>query len=217
MRTLSCQRGSGLAEMMVTMSIVVSSLLAALSLVDVTKRYSRSQDQLVRMNQNLRIAVDQMVRETQLAGSGLYGGQTSGIGTCWLDPEDPLFSQRDTKLSCSVFNTGDGSDRLVLYTDTDGDSFPGSTPDIERITYRREGDLLVREEDSWDPANPDAPGLDSDPPPSPVAENIELLRLEPGSDSVTITLRGQTRGPDAVTKQPRTLELVSTAFVRSEN
>jgi len=217
MRNLSSSKGSTLLEMVVTMSLVVSSLLAALGLVDITKRYSKSQEELVRMNQNLRIAIDQMVRETQLAGSGLYGGMTSGIGTCWLDPEDPLYPERDTKLSCSVFDTTDGNDRLVIYTDIDGDSIPGATPDIERITYRREGNLLVREENSWDPANPDAAGDPDDPPSSPVAEDIDSFQLEPGSDSVKIILLGKTSQPDSVTKEYRTLRLVSTAYVRSGN
>jgi type II secretory pathway pseudopilin PulG len=224
MRNPHSQAGFTLTDMVVSMAIVTASLLAALGLLDVSNKYAKSQEQIVRMNQNIRIAIDQMVRETQLAGSGLFGGMTSGIGTCWLEPSLPDYSSRDTLLSCSVFDS-DGEDRLVIYTDSDGDSVPGLDPDIERITYRLDGDLLLRDEDNWDPDFPDADPDDptdplydpDDPASSPVAENVESLILDPGADSVTITIRGQTEEIDPVTKEYRQFVLTSTAYVRSES
>lgn len=103
----SREAGFSLAELLVSMVVLVQILLIALLMFDFNSRVTRVQTNLAEMQQSLRAGQQEVVRMTRLAGrSGLpVTGQIGPVGT----PTTPA-----ARLAVEVINNVTGDDRKVV-------------------------------------------------------------------------------------------------------
>jgi len=66
--TVNCRKGFTLIEILVTTALLGIVMMAIYSLYLTTQKTASTQDEVVELQQNLRIAMDQMVRDIRMAG-----------------------------------------------------------------------------------------------------------------------------------------------------
>jgi hypothetical protein len=72
------ERGYSLAELLVSMVIMLSVTGAIFSLVNPTQGASQAQPEVADLNQRMRVATDQLTKDLVMAGAGVYAGANSG-------------------------------------------------------------------------------------------------------------------------------------------
>jgi prepilin-type N-terminal cleavage/methylation domain-containing protein len=118
------QSGFSMPEMLVAMLVLSFVMLGATTVYLSNQRaYERGQAQ-TETHQNARVGLEMLTRELRMAG---------------FDPLDQISLQATP----SVFQTAT-ADTLTFLADVSADGT------LDKITYRLQGDLLIREFSSWD-------------------------------------------------------------------
>ncbi len=179
MRKIHDQRGFTLVEMLVVASISAVVLLATYSMHMTNQRTATRGENKIEVQQNARVAKKRMVREIRIAG---------------YDPSDAL-----TALGGTTAIQTANANTITFIADVDGDNDADNAPDSDLVTYRLQGNQVIRESASWVGGawtpNPSATSV--------LADSVAALSFTyyDGSDNVTATLADIRRITMGITTQ----------------
>ncbi len=199
--------GFTLAELLVSMVVLVQILLIALLMFDFNSRVTRVQTNLAEMQQSLRVGQQEVVRMTRMAGR-------SGLPV--TAPSAPVGGPTPAaRLAVQVLNNVTGAARIVLPDEADSPmAIQGtdililrgnfSTPlynftltSIDNRSNPTAGVLLVRRVDPFNPEQDLAPLASADDAETGIPEALILMPSTPGVAYAVVELLPNTVGNTA--------------------